>query len=135
MHEDLPGLKRELRQETCPQRVIDAAKRQIAAEPTPPGRFRYGLPAALACLVLLCGFLIRRQMAIGNPHGQDGLAERQAPAPTQVARETETALNVFGTVLLDAGVRSGTVISARALPPLQHGFDTARNLITQHTEL
>ena len=142
MQEDLPpGLAREvreeLRKEICPQRVIDEARRKIAAETPPPGRLRYVIPVAFACIALLCGLLLARwRLAGGNAKPQTELVEQQTRhSPTQVARETKTALALIGTALLDAGARSETVVSDRAIPPLQHGFDTAKDKIIRHTQL
>jgi hypothetical protein len=53
----------------------------------------------------------------------------------QVAREAESALGFIGTVLLDAGAHSETVISDRAITPLRNGLETAKNKIIHHTEL
>jgi hypothetical protein len=148
MQEDLPpGLARELREElrkeTCPQRVIDEAYRKIAEETArgdarPTCRLRYVVPVALAALVLLCGLLLARWRPAGaNATHEPELAEQQSPgrARTQVARETKTALALLGTALLDAGARSESVVSDRAIPPLQHGFDTAKDKIIRHTQL
>lgn len=135
MQEDLPGLARELRKETCPQRVIDAALRQIAAETRPPSRLRYVIPVALAGMVLLCGLLVRWRPTGENLQRQPVRIEQQEHGTAQVAREAERALDLFGTVLLDAGARSETVISERAMPPLRRGFDTAKNKIIHHTKL
>jgi hypothetical protein len=138
MQEDLPpGLAREireeLRKETCPQRVIDETWRRIAAETPPPRRLRYVFPAALAGVVLVCGLLLARWQPDGpNATRRPELAEQQT---FQVAREAETALGLIGTALIDAGARSETVVSDRAIAPLQHGFDTARNKIVRHTQL
>jgi hypothetical protein len=148
MQEGLPpGLARELRdelrKETCPQRVIDDARRKIAAETggasVPASRrLRYVIPAAFAGMVLLCGLLLARwRPAGGNATQQPELAEQQTHghSPTQVARETKTALALIGTALLDAGARSETAVSDRAIPPLQHGFDTAKDKIIRHAQL
>lgn len=135
MREDVPGLARELRKEECPQRVIDAALRRIAAEAPRPSRRRYVIPVALAVMVLLCGLLV-----LWRPTGRNALRQAegvtpQAHASTQIAREAEGALNLFGTVLLDAGASSETVISDRAVPPLRRAFDTAKNKIIDQTKL
>jgi hypothetical protein len=53
----------------------------------------------------------------------------------QAARQAETALGLIGTVLLDAGAHSETVICDRAIPPLCNGLETAKNKIIRHTEL
>jgi hypothetical protein len=146
MQEDLPqGLVDELRKETCPQQVIDEAWRRIGAtrtgRPTRTGQSarpspRYVIPVALAGVVLLCGLLLARwRPAGGNARRQPELAEQQTYGRTQVPREVETALGLIGTALLDAGARSETVVSDRAIPHLQHGFDTAKEKIVRHTQL
>jgi hypothetical protein len=85
-------------------------------------------------MALLCALLVWWR-AGGNARRQPELAKQQAHGRTRVAREAETALGLIGTALLDAGARSETVISDRAIPPLRHGLDTARNKIIRHTEL
>jgi hypothetical protein len=140
MQEDLyPGLAREvreLREETCPQRVIDETLRRIAAETPSPRRLRYVIPVAFAGFVLVCALLLARwRPAGGNAGRQSELAERQTHSRTQAAREVETALGLIGSALVDAGARSETVVSERAIPPLQHGFDTARDKLIRHTQL
>jgi hypothetical protein len=135
MQEDLPRLARELRKETCPRRVIDEALRRIAAETPPPRRPRYIMPVALAGMVLLCGLLVRWWPAGGSAGGQPKVVPQQAHSRVQAARDTERALSLIGTLLLQAGAHSEDVISNRALPPLREGFDKARNKIIRHTEL
>ena len=135
MQEGLPGLASELRKETCPRRVLDAAARRIAAETPPPRRLRYALPAAFVGLALLCGVIVRWRTAGGNSGRQPSLAEQQAHSRAHVARQAEGALGFIGKVLLDAGAHSESVISARAIPPLRNGLETARNKIIHRTEL
>jgi hypothetical protein len=135
MQEDLTGLARELRKETCPRRVIDNAIRRIAAERPQPRRLRYAIAVALAGAVLLCGLLVRSRLAGGNAGRQRELAEQQAQVRMQAARQAETALGIIGTVLLDAGAHSETVISDRAIPPLRNGLETAKNKIIRQKEL
>ena len=135
MQEDLSRLARELRQETCPRRVIDEAVRRIAAETPPPSRLRYAIPVTvtLAGVVLVCSLLVRSRLTGDNAGRQAQFA--QAQRRLQVAREAETALGLIGTVLLDASAHSETVISDRAIPPLRSGLQTAKNKIIRHTEL
>ena len=135
MQEDLKGLTSELRKETCPQRVIDNAWLRIAAEKPQPSLLRYAIPAALAGAVLLGGVLVQSRLAGGNAERQTELAEQQVHGRMQAARQAETALRIIGTVLLDAGAHSETVISDRAIPPLRNGLETAKNKIIRHTEL
>jgi anti-sigma factor RsiW len=135
MQEDLSELAHELRKETCPQRVIDEALRKIAAETPRPSWLRYAIPAALAGAVLLCGLVVRSRLTGWNAGRQPEVAQQQASGRMQVARQTETALGIIGTVLLHAGAHSETVISDRAIPPLRNGLETAKNKIVRHTEL
>ena len=135
MQEDLKGLANELRKETCPQQVIDEALRRIAAETPKPSRLRYAIPLALAAAVLLCGLFVRSRLAGGNAGRQRELAQQPAHSRMQAARQAETALGIIGTVLLDAGAHSESVISDRAIPPLRNGLETAKNKIIRHTEL
>lgn len=135
MQEDLPRLARELRKETCPRRVIDGALRRIADETPRPTWLRYAIPAALVATVLMCALLVQLRPTHGNAGRQPELAEQQARIRMQSARQAETALGLIGTVLLDAGAHSETVICDRAIPPLSNGIETAKNKIIRHTEL
>lgn len=137
MQEDLRQLARELRQETCPRRVIDQAVRRIAAETPPPSPLRDAIPVALvlAGAVLLCGLLVRSRLTGDDAGQQLQWAEQQAQRRMQVARQAESALGLIGTLLLDAGAHSETVISDRVIPPLRNGLQTAKNKIIRHTEL
>ncbi len=134
MQEDLPRLACELRKETCPQRVIDEVVSRIAAETPPPRRLRYAIAVALAGTAILCGLLVQWQLPGGDAGRQPDLVEQPAHSRMQVARQAESALGFIGTVLLDAGAHSETVISDRAIPPLRNGLETAKNKIIPHTE-
>jgi hypothetical protein len=90
------------------------------------------MPIALAGIVLVCGLWVTRWRPAG---GNAGRQTEVAQQTHQVARDAETALGLIGAALLDASARSETVISDRAIPPLQHGFDTARDKIVRHTQL
>jgi hypothetical protein len=137
MQEDLRRLARELGKETCPRRVIDETVRRIAAETPPPSRLRYAIPVTVvfAGVVLLCGLLVRSRLADYNARQQPQSVEQQAQRRALVARQAETALGLIGTILLDAGAHSKTVISDRAIPPLRNGLQTAKSKIIRHTEL
>ena len=104
MQEDLSPLARALRKETCPRRVINETERRIASETAPPGRFRYALPVtlALAGVVMLGGLLMRLQPT-GDNAGQQRQSVQQQAQRRQVARETETALDLIGMALLEIG--------------------------------
>ena len=137
MQEDLPRLARELRKETCPRRVIAEAVRRIAVEAPSPSGLRYALPAmvTLAGAVLLCGLVVRSRLAGERAGQQPQLPEQQAQRRMQIARQAETALDLIGTALIDAGAHSETVIADHAIPPLRNGLQTAKNKIIHHTEL
>jgi len=135
MQEDLRELTRALRNESCPRRVIDGALRRIEAERPQPGWLPYAITGALAALVFVCGLLVWSRLEGGKAGRQREMAEQQAHARKQAARQAETALGIIGTVLLDAGAHSETVISDRAIPPLRNGLETAKNKIIRHTEL
>ena len=137
MQEDVPRLARELRKETCPQRVIDEAVRRIGAEMRPPSRFRYAIPVAvaLAGLVLVCDLLVRSRLTRDKAARKAQWVQQQAPSRMQAAREAETALSLIGSALLDAGAHSETVISDHAIPPLRNGLQNAKNKIIRHTKL
>jgi hypothetical protein len=74
-------------------------------------------------------------LAGGNAGRQPQLVEQQTHGRVQVAREAESALGFIGTVLLDAGAHSETVISDRTISPLCNGLETAKNKLIRHTEL
>src|SRR5436305_802816 len=122
MPEDLQRLARNLRNESCPRRVLDEALRRIAAETAPPSPHPYFPRAALAGSLLLCGLFVWWQLAGRNTGRQTQFVQQQpqtqAQARTQVARQAETALALIGTVLLDAGSHSQTVIYNHAISPL-----------------
>ena len=134
MQEDLQSLARELRKEICPPQVIDKVVRRIAAETPRPGRFRYAIPVAFTGTALLFGLLVWSQLTGGNAGRKPALVEQQAHLQMQAARQAESALGFIGSVLLDAGAHSETVISDRAILPLRNGLETAKNKIIRHTE-
>ena len=136
MQKDVTRLARELRKETCPRRVIDEATRRIAAETPSPSRLRYALPVALAVLLVLGGFMVQRRLAGGNAGRPPRLAEQHAVDRAQIARQAEGAFALIGAVLRDAAAHSETVITDRAVPPLQNGLESFwQKIIHQKTEL
>ena len=135
MHEDLPKLIRELRNETCPQRVFDEAARRISAQAPPARRFGFGFRVAFASLVLLCCLSFWRRPDAPNTERR---AESPAPATAdraEIGRQAETALAFIGSVLADAGDRSQRVIFNEAVPPLRNSFDIAKDKISNHIKL
>src|SRR5215467_13877323 len=106
MDENLPRLIRELRNETCPERVFVEAARRISAQAPSTKRFSYGISLAFAALALLCCLILWRWPATPNAQQQSRLSPPAAADRAKVARQTEAALKFIGGVLVDAGDRS-----------------------------
>lgn len=134
MSQDLSRLTRALREEKCPQRVLDEVERRISQ--SAPRRFRWALPLAVAAVVLVvAGFFVwQGRIDRTAPRQAKGSMSPQSN-PAQIASQTENALNLMGSVLIDAGARSERIIVAQAVPPLRDGIETARNQIIKNTDL
>jgi hypothetical protein len=138
MHKDLPDLARDLRQETCPQRVHDEVSRRIAGRARAPRGFRPAVPWALAgalALLLLGGLAMWYRPARESRGPSARPAELAGLDRMRLARQTEGALGIIGGILRDAGAHSEKVILERAVPPLRNSLQTARNKISPRTEL
>jgi hypothetical protein len=135
MHEDLQQLARELRKETCPQRVLDEVARRISTQTPRPNRFPYAIAAALAAAVVLCGIALLRWPSGGNSQRSSELAERQAIERVQIARQAEGTLAYVGQVMVHASAHSEQVILNRAVPQLRNSFETAKNKIMNRIDL
>ena len=135
MDEDLQQLARELRKETCPQRVLDEVARRISAQAPPPNRFRYGIATALAAAIVLCGIVVLRwPFAGGSPRASE-LAQKPRIDRAEVARQAEGSLAYIGQVMVHASAHSEQVILNRAVPPLRNSFETTKNKIMNRIEL
>jgi len=135
MHEDLQQLARELRKETCPQRVLDEVARRVSAQAPPPNRLRYGIAAALAASVVLCGIaLLRWPIGRGSPHAPE-VAQKEAIDRVRVARQVQGTFAYIGQVMVDASAHSERVILNDAVPQLRNSFETAKNKIMNSIEL
>ena len=132
MQPDLTRFKRELREETCPRRVLDEVKRQISIDKSSRRWSRYAVPAVCASLVLLGCLSGWRWQAIENAREQARLAEVNTRERARVADQAEDALGLVGSVLLDAGAHSQKIISERTVPLLRDSLETAKNKIIQH---
>jgi len=135
MHEDLQQLARELKKETCPQRVLDEVARRISAQATQPNRFRYGIAAALAASVVLCGLsLLRWPRGGGFPRASE-VAPKEIIDRALVVRQAEGTLAYIGQVMVHASAHSEKVILNDAVPPLRDSLETAKNKIVIRIEL
>jgi len=135
MDKDLQQLARELRKETCPQRVLDEVARRISTQTPAPGRFRYAITMALAASIVLCGIALWRWPGgVGSPRASE-VAQKEAIDRAQVARQAEGTLAYIGQVLAHASAHSQRVILNDAVPPLRNSFETAKNKIMNRIEL
>jgi hypothetical protein len=135
MHEDLQQLARELRNETCPQRVLDEVARRISAQTPPPNRFRYRIAVALAASFVLCGVVFLRWPAGKTAPRPSEVAQNEAIDRVQVARQVEGTFAYIGQVMVDASAHSQRVILNEAVPQLRNSFETAKDKIMNHIEL
>ena len=135
MHEDLQQLTRELRKETCPQRVLDEVARRISEQAPPPKRFRYGFAAALAVAIVLCGFALWRWPSREGSAPAPQVAQTDAIDRAQVARQVEGTFAYIGQVMVDASAHSQRVILNDAVPQLRNSFETAKDKIMNRIEL
>src|SRR6478672_2378362 len=114
MQEDLSRLIRDLKKETCPQRVHDEVQRRIPVRTCSPGWWR--LAISFAVLMSVCG------VSIWNWHSERNAKQAELDRQAlhdrmQIAHQTEDALGLIGSVLAKAGADSGKVIYDRAVPP------------------
>jgi hypothetical protein len=133
MQPDLTPLIRELKKETCPQRVRSRVRGRIAARESSPRRLRFAIPIAIAGLVLACCLSVWRW----NEHArhQTALAELNVRERAHTMNQAEDALGYVGSVLLQAGAHSEKVIADRAVPPLRSSLEITKNKIIPNLEL
>lgn len=130
MQPDLKRLINDLRQETCPQKVLDEVQRRTATKTSISLQLRFAICLTAAVLVLAGGLLEWQREAGADRRASLKLAER-----TRIARQTEAALGFMGSLLAQAGTDSGKIISNRAATPLQNSFQTTKNKIIQPLDL
>jgi len=134
MDENLQQLARELRKETCPQRVLDEVARHISAQ-APPARFRYAIATALAAAIVLCGIALWLWPSGGGSPPVSEVARTEAIDRALVARQVEGTFAYIGQVMVDASAHSEKVILNDAVPQLRNSFETAKNKIMNRIEL
>jgi hypothetical protein len=139
MHQDLQRLTSELRNEKCPQRVLDEVARRIAAQrANVPAQTFY--PRLLAtgfitvALVIVCGLLIWHQPQPGPVQRQLAHVPAVSPERAQVIREAEGTLGYIGCILLDAGSHTEKIVLNQAVPHLRNGLVTAREKLLNHIQ-
>jgi anti-sigma factor RsiW len=135
MQQDLSRLIRELKKETCPQRVRDEVRGRISARASLFRWPRLAIPLAAAALVLVCGVSVWRWHAGEKARQQAALAEQAARERVRIARQAEGALGLIGSVLANAKAHSEKVIYDRAVPPLRNSLKTANNKIIHNMQL
>lgn len=135
MDEDLQQLARELRKETCPQKVLDEVARRISAQTPAPNRFRYGIATATAVFVVLCGIALLRWPASQDVQPASKLEPKQDIDRALVARQVEGTFAYIGQVMVDASEHSQKVILNDAVPQLRNSFETAKNKIMNRIDL
>ena len=135
MHEDLQQLARELRKETCPQRVLDEVARRISVESPSPNRFPYRIAAALGALAVLCGIFLWRWPAGKESHSASEIVQSDAIDRGLVVRQAEGTLAYIGQVMVQAREHSEKVILNDAVPQLRNSYETAKNKIMNRIEL
>jgi len=135
MDKELQQLASELRKETCPQRVLDEVARRISAQAPRPNRFRYGIAAGLAALVVVCGLAIWRWPAGDSSPRMTEVAPKEGIDRVQVARQVEGTFAYIGQVMVDASAHSEKVILNDAVPQLRNSLETAKNKIMNRIEL
>jgi len=134
MDQDLQRLTDELRNEKCPQRVIDEVRRRIARRPRPHSLGVFKIASVTAVLALVCSLAVWHRPARGPTAHALKQAARTKPQSAQVARETEDALGYIGVILLDAGTHTRDILLNQAVPPLRNSLTTAKNKLLNHIE-
>jgi|ERR1051325_1631173 hypothetical protein len=135
MDEDLQQLARELRKETCPQRVLDEVARRISAQTPAPNPFRYGIAAVLATLVVLCAIAWLRWPTGADTQPASQVAEKQNLDRVRIAQQVEGTFAYIGQVMVDARAHSEKVLLNDAVPQLRNSFQTAKNKIMNRIDL
>jgi RNA polymerase sigma factor (sigma-70 family) len=134
MDENLQRLVRELREETCPRRVLDQVARRISAQPRPRSKVRHITVGIMAGLVLLLALGIWRGPTVGKVKRPPEQADRAGLERAQVAEEAGRALGYVGRILLNASARSEKIVLNRTVPPLRNSLATAKNKILNPKE-
>jgi hypothetical protein len=123
MPKDFSEIARALRNETCPESVIENARRRIRAERN-ARRPAFYAPAAAMVLIaaLACGIVFWR--AEVNARRQALAAQR-----VQTIHQARAALALIGNVMTGAGANAGQTIVQRTLPPLREGLRDCKDKI------
>jgi type II secretory pathway component PulM len=132
MRPDRQRIVRELKKETCPQRVRDRVRGRIAARES--ARLRYVMPLAFAGVIVVCCLCLWQWQVHENARQQAKLAQLTIER-ARVARQAQDAMGLVGSVLLKAGAHSEKIISDRTVPQLRNSFETAKNKIIQNIDL
>jgi hypothetical protein len=130
MDENLKRLVEELRNETCPQRVLDEVARRLPRNA--PSRLRIGFAVAVVAAVVLSWLALWRLPADRITRGKPNAGSPVAMNSARAAQQAKVALGCIGAALRDAGARSEEVILKTAVPRLRNSLQTAKNKIIHH---
>lgn len=133
MDDHVQRLVQALRAEKCPMRVLENVAARIAEKRRTAWKLAWmpiGFAVGLAALLAFVG--------IWRWPGQDtpGPLQASQPSPAEqadqarVVEEAGTALAFIGSVLLEAGQQTETILLEQAVPPLRSGFENAAKTIT-----
>jgi hypothetical protein len=132
MQPDLQRIVDELKNEKCPQRIRDQVRGRISAGESV--RLRYAMPLAFAAFIVICGILLWQWQARENVRQQAQLAQLTTER-ANVARQAQDAMELVGSVLIDAGAHSEKIISDRTVPQLRNSLETAKNKLNPYIDL
>lgn len=125
MHDPMRRLISELREEKCPQVVLDRVEHRVRESKLyrhSPFPFVWALATILiigAATAAWFGQAQRREIDEARAH-----AER-----AQIVAQTQGALAYIGQILLETVAHNEQTILNEAMPPLRNGFETAKNKV------
>jgi hypothetical protein len=133
MEDALQKLVRELRNERCPDAVLDRVAQQISRDtrvPRPWQRPAMWVTASVLLLAVLTvwHWLPSRDTKIKT--AQITTAALTEADRTLVIQRTQGVLVYIGHTMIEAAAHTENAILSEAVPPLRNGFLTAKNKVT-----
>jgi hypothetical protein len=129
MDPNLQRLARELRAERCPQCVLENVASRIVSKPSPVHWFQLSTVGFAVCIAALVAVLAVWRWPNREARGPSPSVTPSRADQVRVAEQAGAALGYIGTVLLDAGKRTETIVVNEVVPPLRSGFDAASKTI------